>query len=200
MKYSILKNGRKRGSAMLFNLVCTVGMLIIFLPMEAFAQKDAHDSAVDVNLHAYKIEMQNGKEKLVGATAAKPGDVIEYRVTYANKSDKPVSNISAVLPIPVGTSYIEHSAQPSNISARTGQADAQYFKIPLASTPATAAAQSNVPVSDYRFVRWQLEKLDAGQNKVVSVRVRVMVSQDDSGVKEEKKSPAIQLKPTTEKK
>jgi hypothetical protein len=192
MKYSILKNGRKRGSAMLFNLVCTVGMLIIFLPMEAFAQKDAHDSAVDVNLHAYKIEMQNGKEKLVGATAAKPGDVIEYRVTYANKS--------AVLPIPVGTSYIEHSAQPSNISARTGQADAQYFKIPLASTPATAAAQSNVPVSDYRFVRWQLEKLDAGQNKVVSVRVRVMVSQDDSGVKEEKKSPAIQLKPTTEKK
>jgi uncharacterized repeat protein (TIGR01451 family) len=63
------------------------------------------------NLEAFRVVMtEDGKEKFLPADQARPADVVEYRLTYTNAGEKPVSNVSIVDPIPEGMQYVLSSA------------------------------------------------------------------------------------------
>ncbi len=63
------------------------------------------------NISAFRvITHENGREEFVSADEARPQDVIEYRLTYANRSETMLRNVTVVDPVPAGAEYINRSA------------------------------------------------------------------------------------------
>ena len=57
------------------------------------------ESLVSVALTQLKVSKgADGKEQFSDAGNIKPGDVIEYRAVYTNRSDKPVNGVVATIP------------------------------------------------------------------------------------------------------
>ncbi len=56
------------------------------------------------------IEHDNGREEFLSADEARPRDVIEYRLTYANQGDTTLRHVTVVDPVPAGTEYLNRSA------------------------------------------------------------------------------------------
>lgn len=128
-------------------------------------------------LEAHKVVIaDNGKEQLVAASQARPGDVLQYRATYRNVSDKLLRGVMATLPVPTsGVEYLIDSATPAGAEASTN--GAHYAPIPLkrlVKLPDGRHQQQLVPPAEYRFLRWPLGDLPAGASKTVSARVRVI--------------------------
>jgi uncharacterized repeat protein (TIGR01451 family) len=150
-----------------FAVLCFAGFL-------ACATAGAQTPAVSSVLTASLVSVVDGKTVKTPAVDAKPGDVIEYRATYANNSKAPIERLLALVPIPEGTTLIEKSISPEAASASV---DAVTFApVPLVRTIKLANGTTRteaVPLSDYRSVRWALTNIAAGQPVTVSVNVRV---------------------------
>jgi uncharacterized repeat protein (TIGR01451 family) len=158
------------GAAMkLLGLIVTVALTM--LSQQTFAAEP-----LTATLEAHKVVLaDNGKERLLAASEAKPGDVLEYRATYRNNSDKPLRAVMATLPVPSsGVEYLPNSALPAGVEASIN--GAQFAPAPLKRLVTTADGkpqQQLVPTAEYRFLRWPLGDLPAGASKTVSARVRV---------------------------
>jgi uncharacterized repeat protein (TIGR01451 family) len=63
------------------------------------------------------VTQDNGRVVFLPADEARPQDVLEYRVTYANMSETTVRNVTVVDPVPVGTEYIARTATRPNEGA-----------------------------------------------------------------------------------
>jgi uncharacterized repeat protein (TIGR01451 family) len=132
----------------------------------------ASQQAVTVNLIQNKvIKDEKGIEKRIEASSVKPNDVIEYRVTYKNVTDKPVKGLIANLPIPDGLAYQASSAKPSR-NAVVAAEDAQYSREPLAKKLPNGTTEL-VPYTEYRHVRWDLGTLAPGASVEVVARAKV---------------------------
>jgi uncharacterized repeat protein (TIGR01451 family) len=152
-------------------LVSIVTLAIALVTQQTFAAEP-----LTATLEAHKVVLaDNGKEQLVAASKAKPGDVLEYRATYRNISAKPLRAVMATLPVPSrGVEYLPNSAAPAGVEASIN--GAQFAPAPLkrlVTTPDGKPQQQLVPASEYRFLRWPLGDLPAGASKTVSARVRV---------------------------
>lgn len=80
---------------------------------------------VEVTLVQKKVvQSDNSTERLVDADTGKPGDVIEYQATYINKTDKPVAQVIANLPLLEGLEVRaeERQADRWHADVRAGQA------------------------------------------------------------------------------
>ena len=63
-------------------------------------------------IEAVKVVVnEQGKEVYLPADEARPQDVIEYRLTYANRGDQAVSKLSITDPVPAGARYVAKTAQ-----------------------------------------------------------------------------------------
>jgi uncharacterized repeat protein (TIGR01451 family) len=126
-------------------------------------------------LTAKKVELsEDKKERLTEARTAKPGDVIEYQVTYANKGKTAVRDLAATLPIPADTELLRNTNKPATAKASTG--DGRFLSIPLkrkVKLPSGKEEEIEIPFSEYRALQWSLGELAAGKSVVVSARVRV---------------------------
>ncbi len=70
------------------------------------------ESPVTGSIEAVKVIVgENGKEVYLPADEARPQDVIEYRLKYANNGDQAVSKLSITDPVPVGARYVAKTAQ-----------------------------------------------------------------------------------------
>jgi len=141
-----------------------------------------HTFAAEVlsaTLEASKVVRGNdGKEQLLSADKARPGDVVEYRAQYKNVSAKSLRGVMAVLPVPaVGMEYLTNTALPGGAEASI---DGVNFAPPplrrLVRLPDGTQRQQLVPTSEYRFLRWSLGDLPAGASKSVAARMRVVTS------------------------
>src|SRR5207248_9467345 len=121
-----------------------------------FAQEK---EAVAVKLSSTKIVIGEGKEKLVSADQAKPGDVLEYDALYTNQSTRSVTNLLATIPIPEGLEFAD-SIQPSHAQASL---DGKTFdNLPLTrkvTSPDGKVTSEQVPFREYRAVRWSISTL-----------------------------------------
>ena len=158
--------------------------IVILMPSTAMA---AGDSDVTVTLVANKVAVaQNGKETFAVAREAKPGEVLEYRAVYRNQGKQAVHNVLAVLPVPAnGLTYIPASASPQHVWASL---DGRKFEVaPLVRTvtlPDGKREPRPVPVSEYRYLRWDLGVLKPGAQAVVTARMRMArLGQSVGGVK-----------------
>ncbi len=125
-------------------------------------------------LEAQKVTQEKGREVLVSALEAKPGEVIEYRATYTNRGTEPVREVWATLPIPAGLEFMPPSAAPAKLLASLdGKAYAPTPLMRREQTPAGIEVLREVPASEYRFLRWSLGTMPAKQSRTVSARARV---------------------------
>jgi uncharacterized repeat protein (TIGR01451 family) len=132
-------------------------------------------SDVEAVLTAKKVQLNaEKKEVLVDAKEARPGDVIEYQVTYANKGKTNVTGLIGTLPVPDGTEFVRNSVRPSAARATTG--DGRFAAIPLkrkVKLPNGKEEEQDVPLAEYKSLQWSLGELAAGKSVVVVARVRV---------------------------
>ena len=136
----------------------------------AFAQQ----SQVTSELQVQRVENVDGQTVFKSAQASKPGDVLEYRVSYTNHSKSAVTGLVANLPIPTGTTLVDRSQIPPDALASTD--GATFAPVPLMRTVKLADGSQRsvlVPLEEYRALRWNLGTLPAGAAKVVQARVRV---------------------------
>ena len=118
----------------------------------------------------------DGKEKLEDASSVKPGDVIEYRVTYTNTGKLPIKNMLATLPVPLETEYLPKTAKPGASLVSAATINGIYAAEPLMFIPAGKSKPEPVPYANYRNLRWTLGQLPAGGVTEVAARVRVSTS------------------------
>jgi uncharacterized repeat protein (TIGR01451 family) len=129
---------------------------------------------VSVSLTANRVTMSQGKEAYTPADEARPGEVIEYRATYNNAGAHAVKDFAATLPVPQGLEYLPRTAQPAKLLASLDGKN--YASVPLTRRVKTADGRfvvREVPVSEYRFLRWSIGTLAAKSQTQVSARVRV---------------------------
>ena len=169
------------GTSLIQRLGCCASGLVLSLGMHAapaFAQAAAGASSnkeIEAVLTSKKVIVgAEQKETLIDAKNVKPGEIIEYQATYANKSKASISQLTPNLPIPEGTEYLPGSARPARVKATLG--DGKFEAIPLkrkVKLPDGKEVEQEVPASKYRALQWSLGELPAGKSMTVSARVRV---------------------------
>ena len=116
-----------------------------------------------VALTAQKVVVTEGKEKLVPADKARPGDVIQYDASYQNSGTAPLHNVGAIVPIPAGLVLVAETAKPA---APEASLDGKTFQQTPLTRPVINAAgiaeNQAVPLSEYRALRWTLAEVPAG--------------------------------------
>ena len=87
--------------------------LVVFLTGSVAALAD--QGPLTGNVKALRVVTQeNGREVFVPADEARPKDVLEYRVTYANTGETTLRKVAVVDPVPVGTEYMVQTATRPN--------------------------------------------------------------------------------------
>jgi hypothetical protein len=146
------------------------------------AKSGALPEPVQVSLDRKKVSLVDGKEQLVPATSAKPGEVIEEVATYSNRSKK-TFKVDATLPVPQYTELVIDSTRPTNVKASV---DGKVFApLPLTrkvKQPNGVEVQQLVPVSEYRFLRWTGVDLGPEKSFAVSARFKLNDSANPSTV------------------
>ena len=121
------------------------------------------------------VKGDDGKESLESADQAKPGDILQYTATYANKVKKTWRDMEATIPIPPYTEYVPGSSRPAGAKASL---DGQSFQaIPLRRKVKQADGKEVtqlVPYGEYRTLRWFVGKLSENQELKFSTRVKVL--------------------------
>lgn len=150
--------------------VAALVALALAVPFTASAQ-----SALKVSLTAHRVAVDaRGRESLQPAAEAKPGETVEYRAAYRNSGIAPVGEVQATLPIPDGTEYVARTARPApalaSLDGRTFEPLPLKRRVRLANG---TEAVREVPVAEYRYLRWTLGSIDAGRAETVSARVRL---------------------------
>ncbi len=138
---------------------------------KAGAQRAAEP--LTIKLERKKVTQVDGKESLVAAAEAKPGDVIEETATYTNASKKNL-RADATLPVPQYTELIVASVKPSNVLASID--GTTFSAMPLKRKVKQAngvVLEQIVPVIEYRFLRWKGVELGPEKTFVVSARFRL---------------------------
>lgn len=154
--------------------VLAAGAILGMAPYFAWAQ-GGQPGQVEAKLVSVKIVTdKSGKESAVPADKALPGETIEYRATYTNKGKDAVRNLEATVPVPGGMEYVARTTKPGTALASL---DGRTFEsIPLkrkVKTPDGKMVEQEVPVTEYRMIRWKVGELAAGANTIVSARMRL---------------------------
>jgi hypothetical protein len=134
----------------------------------------AQTPAVTSTLTAQHVQVLDGKTVLKPAAQSRPGEVIEYSGTYRNGSAASVDKLQAIVPVPIGTTFVAGSAQPAAAQASTD--GSRFAPMPLVRTvrqPDGSERTESVPLSEYRALRWEVGTLGAGASVLVSLRVRI---------------------------
>lgn len=146
-----------------------LAVAVLFLAVNVDAATKVSKDPVSVELKTYLVSASADEKptaKLV--TKVKPNDVIEYRATYTNNTAGKIKNLAATLPIPVETQFLGKS-QPESAQAST---DGMNFSLmPLKRKEGNQMV--NVPLKDYRALRWIIAELPAGKSVTVSAQIRI---------------------------
>jgi len=122
-------------------------------------------SPLELRLVAAKITTDSeGKEQRIPAEAAKPGDLIEYRLFCSNNGPTALGSVKPVIPVPPGMTLVENSAVPA---AEMFSRDGKDF------VPVAAWIKAKEKPAAIRALRWHLPSLAPGQTQTLSIRTRV---------------------------
>jgi uncharacterized repeat protein (TIGR01451 family) len=152
--------------------VKSIGVALILLATSVHAQQAA---PIETRLEARKVmRAADGQETFAPATAAKPGDVIEYAATYRNVTRQPVRNLEATLPIPSNTEFVPGSPKPG--AAKASVDSSAWGDVPLKRKVVRDGreVEEPVPYREYRYLRWFPGELGGEKSMTFTARVRVV--------------------------
>jgi uncharacterized repeat protein (TIGR01451 family) len=142
---------------------------VILVSATALAEAPAAKPPVSVDLSAYQISVNaKGEVKAKPVQQAKPNDIIEYRAIYTNNTTKTIKGLLATLPIPADTQFLAKSS-PAQAQASTDGVN--FATMPLKRK--SGAQTVNVPLQEYRALRWTIAELPAGKSVTVTAQTRV---------------------------
>ncbi|MAB67871.1 MAG: hypothetical protein CL662_13620 [Bacteroidetes bacterium] len=148
-------------------------VLFLGLSVNANAQNDELSSV----LKAFKITLgADGNEVATEVTEVKPGDIIEYRLTYQNETDGSLTQITPVLPIPLEMFYLDNSASPELSGASVSPTANDFRQPPLTrqvTLPDGSQVNRVIPAQEYRRIQWLVPALAAGESITLTARVEV---------------------------
>lgn len=127
----------------------------------------SQDNPVTVDLSIFVVSVVGGEETFTEATEARPGQVVEYRLTTTNAGDTtlPPSSVSVTGPIPDTTLYVPDSATPSSDTVLTEVS---------VSGDSYSEPDQNDNQEAYSVIRWTLlNAMEPGDTAEVSYRVTV---------------------------
>ena len=170
---TVLTQPRRSALAVGIATVCVALSLAWSEPAVAQSKGD-----VQISLLARKVTAApDGKEQLIAADTARPGEVIQYDAVYSNTSRKEVQNLAPTLPIPAGMEFVAESAKPA---ATLASLDGRVFeKFPLVrkvTRPDGRIEEVPVPFSEYRALRWNAGELKAGATTRIIARARLQTN------------------------
>jgi uncharacterized repeat protein (TIGR01451 family) len=157
---------------------CLVSIALLFTATLALLSVQANAKGEDV-LHGVLeqfrlVRSADGKESRLPVENVKPGETLEYQVRYTNKGEVPVSQFVVTLPIPQGLELMALSDQPRASMAST---DGVVFNVqPLKRRVRQADGRDiieDVPLIEYRALRWQIGQLEAGKSVQFAARAKV---------------------------
>jgi uncharacterized repeat protein (TIGR01451 family) len=164
----------------MFKFISVLSVSIIFgtvalSPAMAQVAGTQASKAVEAKLTVFQVgKNADGKETLLSADKAAPGDTLEYQTVYQNNGKSPVKALDATLPLPAGLAYVAGSARPANAQASVdGKVFAAMPLKAMVKTPGGKLEEQLVPLSEYRALRWSLGDLPADGKSAVSARALV---------------------------
>jgi uncharacterized repeat protein (TIGR01451 family) len=161
-----------RMDMMLKTLAAAAMLIVAAVPPHARA---AAAAPVESTLEARKVVRgADGRETLVPADVARPGDVIEYAATYRNTTRETMRELEATMPIPAHTEFVPGSARPSSVRASVDARD--FAALPLKRKTVVGGREviEAVPYREYRALRWQPVHLGAEASMTFTARVKVL--------------------------
>ncbi len=161
--------------------ITTAGLLLMLLL--AFVGMPVHAAPEpQVVLQAWQVQrvVEQGvaRERLQPLQKIRPGDVIEYEARYVNSVIKPVHDVQVTLPVPDGgLQYLPggEGATPVYSASLDG---VKFERVPLrreVRLPDGRRGMEEVPLSEYRYLRWNLGDLPAGGQRAVRARMQLPV-------------------------
>lgn len=146
-----------------------LGAVALILAVNVHAEAKVAKDPVSVELKTYLISInKDGQSTAKLVTKVKPNDIIEYRATYTNNTAGKIKNLAATLPVPAETQFLAKS-QPANAQASTDGIN--FAPMPLKRKENNQMV--NVPLKDYRALRWTIAELPAGKSVTVSAQTRI---------------------------
>ncbi len=138
------------------------------------------EAPVHGTMEAFVVETNKGKESLKVAEQVEPDQLVEYHLTYVNKSSSGISGLTVVGPVPEGTSYVNATAASEVASTFRVSIDGgvTFEEEPVVREVIKAngeVVEKIVPVDEYTHVQWQAdaELKGKGGSQLYRYRVRV---------------------------
>lgn len=144
---------------------------------KAAAQPAAKAAAqpLETTLEARKVVTAgDGKETTAPAATARPGDVIEYVATYRNTGKQPLAQLEATLPIPANTEFMPGTERPATAKASLDGRSFQDMPLKRRVRRNGVEVEEQVPVREYRYLRWYPGALAGEKAVTYAARVRVV--------------------------
>lgn len=125
--------------------------------------------ALKMELQANKIvKNADGEISYISASNAQKGEIVQYRATYTNVIDQPISDVTVTLPIPAS---MEFTGEAKPNSAQATIDGKNYADMPLMRK--IDGKFVKVPFSDYKALRWNIKLLPAKKSAEVSLNTIV---------------------------
>lgn len=122
-------------------------------------------------VNAFVVQNVNGQETLIPVTAdttVQAGDILEYQGLFTNNSTERVRTMDVTLSIADGLELI------GGVMPRLAQAtidDSRFLRIPIRAN--VGGQIQELPLSQYKALRWTVEDIGLGGTAVVKYRARV---------------------------
>ena len=157
---------------------------LILIAMVSFGLAQT-DNPLEINLEAFIVstvtkEDGSSEELFSAAESARPGQIVEYRVSVGNRSETslPAGNAAVTGPVPAGTMYQANSASFDDARLEFSADGGQSFSSPPVMITVVNEEGEEVEVEaspeDYTALRWNILKtLEPGETLVYVYRVIV---------------------------
>lgn len=156
-------------------------LLASLLTLPLFAAPNIHaDAPIQGAMEAFIVELEDDKEKLIAATEVEPNQLVEYQLTYVNKSESKIDGLTVVGPVPEGTAYVSDTANADVaadllVSIDGGKTFESEPVVRLETKNSGEVVEKIVPPEQYTHLKWKAEKAIGadGGTQFYTYRVRV---------------------------
>jgi len=138
------------------------------------------ESPITSKMEAFVVEFNDDKEELKEANNVEPDQLVEYQMTYVNKSESSINGLTVVGPVPDGTSYVSATAKADVEASLLVSVDGgkSFQPEPVIRTETKTngeVVEVVVPPSEYTHLKWLASSaINAdGGRQFYSYRVRV---------------------------
>lgn len=149
-------------------------LFVLFLGLSVNAA--AQSGGLPSELKVFQITLDaDSNEVATEVTEVKPGDIIEYRLTYTNNTGGDITQLKPVLPIPLQMFYLGE-ASPALSGASLSPIADDFRQPPLTrqvTLPDGSQVNRTIPAEEYRRLQWVVPALAAGESITLTARVEV---------------------------